>query len=162
DDRRFQARPFKSWEPDGEIVFGYHGLIAQRHGLEQVAEALKLVHSEAPQAKLRVWGSGDGITPLRQRVDELGLADSVKLPERLLPVSEMTQELDKMHIGILASQLDPWTANVLPNKLMEYMVMGIPVITFRNATIERYFPDDAVTFVDPASPENLRQAMLQL
>ncbi len=162
DDRHFQARPWKGWEPGGEVVFGYHGLIAPRHGLVQVAEALKMVHAEAPAAKMRVWGSGDGITPLRERVTELDLSDAVQLPTKLLPINEMTRELDKIHVGILASQLDPWTANVLPNKLMEYAVMGIPVITFRNPTIEHYFPDDAVTFVDPASPDNLREAMLRL
>jgi hypothetical protein len=45
---------------------------------------------------------------------------------------------------------------------MEYAVMGIPVITFRNPVIERYFGDDAVTYVDPATPENLHAAMLNL
>lgn len=162
DDRYFSARPWKGWDPEGEIVFGYHGLIAPRHGLEQVAEALAAVRSEVPGARLKVWGSGDGLVPLRQRVEELGLQEFVTLPTRLLPIHEMTTELEKMHVGVLASQLDPWTANVLPNKLMEYAVMGIPVITFRNATIERYFPDDAVTYVHPASPDNLREAMLRL
>jgi glycosyltransferase involved in cell wall biosynthesis len=162
DDRYFTARPWRGWEPDGEVVFGYHGLIAPRHGLVQVAEALAAVQLDAPKAKLKVWGSGDGIEGLSRRVSELGLTDSVQLPERALPINEMTEELKKIHIGVLASQLDPWTAGVLPNKLMEYAVMGIPVITFRNPVIERYFPDDAVTYVDPASPENLREAMLRL
>jgi glycosyltransferase involved in cell wall biosynthesis len=144
------------------VVFGYHGLIAPRHGLVQVAEALAQVQADAPGARLRVWGSGDGLPPLRERVEELNLQDSVQLPTRLVPVNEMTGELNKIHIGVLASQLDSWTENVLPNKLMEYAVMGIPVITFRNRTIERYFPDDSVTYVDPASRENLREAMLRL
>ncbi len=162
DDRYFTARPWKGWEPGGEVVFGYHGLIAPRHGLAQLAEALAAVRGEVPGARMQVWGSGDGLAPLREKVAELRLGDAVSLPTRLLPIHEMTKELDKMHIGVLASQLDPWTANVLPNKLMEYAVMGIPVITFRNATIERYFPDDAVTYVDPANPANLREAMLAL
>jgi glycosyltransferase involved in cell wall biosynthesis len=162
DDRHFTPRPFKSWDPDGEVVFGYHGLVAPRHGLAQVAEALASVHAEAPKARLKVWGSGDGIAPLRARVEELKLTDSVQLPTKLLPINEMTRELEGIHVGVLASQLDPWTSNVLPNKLMEYAVMGIPVITFRNTTIERYFPEDAVTYVHPASPENLRDAMLRL
>jgi hypothetical protein len=36
------------------------------------------------------------------------------------------------------------------------------VITFRNPVIERYFPDDCVYYVDPASPGNLEAAMLAL
>jgi glycosyltransferase involved in cell wall biosynthesis len=162
DDKRFSARTFQGWVPGGDVVFGYHGLIAPRHGLVQVVEALAKVRVDVPGAQFRVWGSGDGLGALRERVDALDLADAVQLPTRMLPYDEMTQELSRVHIGILASQLDPWTRHVLPNKLMEYAVMGIPVITFRNPVIERYFPDDAVTYVDPASPENLRAAMLSL
>jgi hypothetical protein len=51
---------------------------------------------------------------------------------------------------------------LLPLKLMEYATLGIPVVTFRNPVIERYFPADTVSYVDPASPENLRSAMLRL
>lgn len=162
DDRYFTARPWKGWDPSGEVVFGYHGLIAPRHGLVQLVEALAAVRASSTDAKLNVWGSGDGLAQLRDRVESLALQDAVRLPTRMLPINEMIAELDKIHIGVLASQLDPWTANVLPNKLMEYAVMGIPVISFRNPVIERYFPDDAVTYVDPASPSNLREAMLDL
>jgi glycosyltransferase involved in cell wall biosynthesis len=161
DDKLFRPRVFRDWSPTGEVVFGYHGLIAPRHGLVQVVEALAKVRADVPGAQLRLWGGGDGVDQVRKRVEALGLGDAVQLPQRL-PIDRMTSELEKVHIGVLASQLDPWTRNVLPNKLMEYAVMGIPVITFRNSTIERYFPDDAVTYVDPASPENLREAMLSL
>jgi len=162
DDRLFKPRPWRSWSPDGEVAFGYHGLIAPRHGLTQVVEALAKVRTDVPGARINIWGSGDGLTPLRERVDALGLGDAVSLPARLLPITEMTAELNKIHIGVVASQLDPWTRHVLPNKLMEYAVMGIPVITFRNPVIERHFPEDTVTYVDPATPENLRDAMLWL
>jgi glycosyltransferase involved in cell wall biosynthesis len=162
DDKIFPAREFREWSPAGDVVFGYHGLIAARHGLVQVVEALAKVRADVPGAQLRVWGNGDGVGPLRERAESLGLGDAVHLPGRLVPIDEMSRELEQIHIGVLASQLDPWTSNVLPNKLMEYAVMGIPVITFRNRTIARHFPDDAFTYVDPASPENLREAMLSL
>jgi len=173
DDKMFRPRVFREWSTTGadghsassraeNVVFGYHGLIAPRHGLVQVVEALAKVRADAPGAQLRLWGSGDGIDQVRERVDALGLGDAVRLPDGLVPIDRMTAELDQVHIGVLASQLDPWTRHVLPNKLMEYAVMGIPVITFRNPVIERYFPDDAVTYVDPASPENLHKAMLTL
>ena len=140
DDKLFRPRVFREWSPAGEVVFGYHGLIAPRHGLVQVVEALAKVRADVPGAQLRLWGSGDGVQPVRDRVEALGLGDAVRLPDHLVPIDQMTAELDQVHIGVLASQLDPWTRHVLPNKLMEYAVMGIPVITFRNPVIERYFP----------------------
>ena len=51
---------------------------------------------------------------------------------------------------------------MLPTKLLEYAALGIPVITFRNPVIERYFPDDSVTYVDPATTDNLLVAMRAL
>lgn len=162
DDRLFEARPWRGWSPGGPVVFGYHGLIAPRHGLVEVVEALAKVRADVPGARMRIWGSGDGLPALRSRIESLGLTNEVHLPAKLLPITQMTEELDQIHIGVIASQLDPWTRHVLPNKLMEYAVVGIPVITFRNPVIERYLPDDAVTYVDPATPENLRDAMLAL
>jgi glycosyltransferase involved in cell wall biosynthesis len=162
DDKLFRPRVFREWSPTGEVVFGYHGLIAPRHGLIQMVEALAMVRADVPGAQLRLWGGGDGVDQVRDRVEALGLGDAVRLPDHLVPIDKMTAELEQVHIGILASQLDPWTRHVLPNKLMEYAVMGIPVITFRNPVIERYFPDEAVTYVDPATPDNLHKAMVSL
>ena len=51
---------------------------------------------------------------------------------------------------------------MLPNKLMEYAYVGIPAITFCNPVIERHFPADSVTYVNPATTEHLHAAMLQL
>jgi glycosyltransferase involved in cell wall biosynthesis len=163
DERLFvpRAEP-RAWDPAGEVVFSYHGLIAPRQGLVSAVEALAGVREQLPGARLQVRGSGDGLDQLRARVGELGLAGRVDLPDRLYPVSEIVRELEQVHIGLVPSQVDPWTDDVLPTKLLEYAVLGIPVITFRNPVIAQYFPSDAVRYVDPASPENLRAAMLDL
>lgn len=163
DERLFGPRPRpRSWHPAGEVVFSYHGLIAPRHGLVNAVEALAGVRERVPGAKLRVRGSGDGLAELRERVAALGLSERVDLPRRLYPVSEIATELQDVHIGLVPSVLDPWTSDALPTKLLEYAVLGVPVITFRNPVIERYFPPDTVRYVDPATPENLRAAMVAL
>jgi glycosyltransferase involved in cell wall biosynthesis len=161
DARLFAPREFRPPAGD-EIVFSYHGLIAPRHGLVSAVEALAKLRLEVPGAKMQIFGSGDGLVPLRQRVEQLGLTDSVTLPTRLLPITEMPALLERANVGVVPSQRDPWTDEVLPTKLLEYAALGIPVITFRNPVIEQYFPGDAVTYVDPASPENLLVAMRRL
>jgi glycosyltransferase involved in cell wall biosynthesis len=161
DARLFPPRPFRPREGD-EVMFSYHGLIAPRHGLVNAVEALAKLRLEVPAARMQIFGSGDGLAPLRTRVQELGLTDVVTLPPSLLPITEMLPLLERAHIGVVPSQRDPWTNDVLPTKLLEYAVLGVPVITFRNPVIERYFPEDSVTYVDPASPENLLVAMRTL
>jgi len=86
----------------------------------------------------------------------------VSLPDRLRPITEIPGLLAKAHFGLSPSQRDPWTDEVLPTKLLEYAALGIPVITFRNPVIERYFPEGSVTYVDPANPDNLLVAMRSL
>lgn len=161
DERLFvpRERP-RGWDPDGEVVFSYHGLIAPRHGLVASTEALAAIRSDVPGARLQVRGSGDGLDELRDRVEALGV--DVDLPTRLYPLPEIVSELDRVHIGLIPSQLDPWTDGVLPTKLLEYASLGIPVITFRNPVIARYFPEDSVRYVDPATPETLAEAMRDL
>ena len=161
DARLFAPRPFRPRESD-DVVFSYHGLIAPRHGLVNAVEALAKLRQEVPGARMQVLGSGDGLPPLRARVEQLGLTNVVSLPTSLLPITEMPAFLERANIGVVPSQRDPWTDEVLPTKLLEYAALGIPVITFRNPVIERYFDDDAVTYVDPASPENLLVAMRTL
>jgi glycosyltransferase involved in cell wall biosynthesis len=162
DARLFPPRRYREHESKGDVVFSYHGLIAPRHGLVNAVEALAKLRLECPGARLQVLGSGDGLTELRRRVEDLGQADAVTLPTQLRPITEMPAVLAKAHFGLVPSQRDPWTDEVLPTKLLEYVAMGIPVITFRNPVIERYFPEDSVTYVDPASPENLLTAMRAL
>jgi glycosyltransferase involved in cell wall biosynthesis len=161
DPRLFPIKPFRPWEGD-EVMFSYHGLIAPRHGLINAVEALAKLRQDVPGARMQIFGSGDGLPPLRARVDELGLADAVTLPTSLLPITEMPALLERADIGVVPSQRDPWTDDVLPTKLLEYAALGKPVVTFRNPVIERYFPEDSVTFVDPASAENLLVAMRTL
>lgn len=161
DPRLFPPRPYQPRTGD-EVLFSYHGLIAPRHGLVPAVEALAKLRQELPGARLQVFGGGDGLAPLRTRVEELGLSDVVSLPERPLPITEMLPLIQRAHVGVIPSQRDPWTNDVLPTKLLEYAVLGIPVVTFRNPVIERYFPEDSVTFVDPANAENLYTAMRAL
>jgi len=162
DERVFPPARWRGWDPAGEVLFSYHGLVAPRHGLIAAVEALAQVRRDVPGARFQVRGSGDGVEGLRERVAELGLEDSVDLPTRLLHLPEIVTEIDRVHIGLVPSQRDPWTDEVLPTKLLEYAAMGIPVITFRNPVIEQYFPPDSVTYVDPANADTLREAMTSL
>jgi glycosyltransferase involved in cell wall biosynthesis len=161
DERLFPPRTYRPPAP-GEVLFSYHGLIAPRHGLDNLVDALAELRREVPGARLQILGSGDGLDQLRARVEALGLTDAVSLPDGVMPITDIPPALERVTFGVVPSRLDPWTNEVLPTKLLEYATLGIPVITFRNHVIARYFPDDAVTYVDPATPATILAAMRTL
>ncbi|HZM84364.1 MAG TPA: glycosyltransferase [Candidatus Limnocylindrales bacterium] len=162
DERVFRPRPWVGWHCGSGVAFGYHGLLAIRHGLVQAIEALALVRQTLPLASLRLWGNGDGLNELHAAVTRLGLSQGVVLPGGPVPLDRMAEELRSIHIGLIPSLSDAWTDGVLPTKLLEYAALGIPVITFRNPVIETYFSEECVTYVDPVTPGNLAAAMCLL
>lgn len=162
DEKMFTPARWREWDPAKEIVFSYHGTIAPRHGLVALVEALQIVRKDLPKARLQVRGGGDGLAAVEAKVDELGMRDVVDLPTRMYAVHDMPAQVDKVHIGVAPNQLDIWTADTLPTKILEYAAMGVPSISFRNPVVTTYFPEDSLTYVDPASPQNLADAMLKL
>jgi glycosyltransferase involved in cell wall biosynthesis len=160
DERLFTPHRWRPWDPAGEVVFSYHGTIAPRHGLTALVEAVADVRRQLPGARLQVRGGGDGLPAAVERAAELAVP--VDFPDRVYPVTAMAAEIDRVHLGVAPNVLDVWTADVLPTKLLEYAVMGIPSISFRNPVVERYFPADAVSYVDPADRHTLAAAMLAL
>ena len=159
DDTLFRPRPFRDWEPGGEFTVGYHGLIAERQGVFQAVEAVALLRAELPGLRLRIRGSGDDAPRLHAHIAELGVADMVDFDDSPIAVTDLPAELDRLHLGLVPHQLGPLTRDILPNKIMEYAGVGVPIVTFRNDTVRRYFDERAVVFADPADGPGLAAAI---
>jgi glycosyltransferase involved in cell wall biosynthesis len=54
------------------------------------------------------------------------------------------------------------TNYVLPLKLLEYLSLGLPSVTVRNAAIGYYFSEDDCLFYEPGDPQSLRAVLDQL
>src|SRR5581483_2706998 len=56
----------------------------------------------------------------------------------------------------------PYLLDLLPNKMMEYLLLGIPAIAADWPTMRRYFGPDAVTYVRPNDVDALVDAIRSL
>jgi glycosyltransferase involved in cell wall biosynthesis len=54
---------------------------------------------------------------------------------------------------------DEFTELLLPVKLLEYVHMGLPVVTSRLPVIERYFSPNEVRYFEPGSAASLAEAV---
>lgn len=142
------------------VVFGYLGGLTASRGAAQLVDAVRIVAASAP-VRLRIVGS---ISPrsleesLRDRagwrqVDLVGAVAHDEVAERLMDC----------RAGLVTFLPTPNNVIGSPNKLFEYMAMGLPVIASDfPAWREMLDGVDCALFVDPSDPAAIAAAMQQL
>ena len=65
-------------------------------------------------------------------------------------------------IGIIPLRKSSGTDIMLPTKLLEYVLTGIPAIVPRTPTIQRYFDSEMVEFFEAEQPESLADSLVRL
>jgi glycosyltransferase involved in cell wall biosynthesis len=137
----------------------YHGTLVHRYGLTAAMEAVARVRHEIPGVSLDIIGEGDGRPEIAAMIAEHELSDAVRLSPGSLALDEIAGRIRAADVGIVPFLDDRFTRAILPTKLLEYVVMGLPTICSRNPVIERYFSDEAVWLVDPGDVDQLAEAI---
>lgn len=162
DQRWFNKCEQSSPRADGLFRLVYHGTISRRHGLDVGLEAVASLRTRIPSLSFDVVGDGDDLGRITRRARELCLTDIVHFSGRLLPLEELGAAIRGADVGVIPILNDEFTRYMLPTKLMEYALLGIPTITSRTTTIESYFDDTMVRYVKPGSAESLAEAIWDL
>jgi glycosyltransferase involved in cell wall biosynthesis len=140
----------------------YHGTISRRHGLDVAVRAVALARRSYEDIRLEVVGDGDGVAELRTLVAALGLGDTVTITEGRFPAEELQPLFKRASAGVVPLSHDVFTRYMLPVKLLEYVALGLPVICSRTETVQVYFDDTMVSFVEPGSDEDLAAKIVEL
>jgi glycosyltransferase involved in cell wall biosynthesis len=74
----------------------------------------------------------------------------------MYPLSQIPGLLAEADVGLVPLEISSITDYVLPLKLLEYLCLGMPSVTVRNAAIGYYFGEDDCLFYDPKNPESLQ------
>jgi glycosyltransferase involved in cell wall biosynthesis len=127
---------------DEDRVLVYMGSFFYFSGLLDALEEFAEVSKSAPNLKFLLIGGGEQDSALRQRVERLGLSEKVVFTGfvgyELLPLYLKTAD-------IAVNTLEPTlVANVaFPNKVLQYMAAGVPVVSTRLDGLEQTFGDRA-------------------
>jgi glycosyltransferase involved in cell wall biosynthesis len=162
DERVFGApRPPVAWTPDGLLRILYHGGLAPRFGVETAIRAVGMLREHRPELRLRVCGSGedrDRLTALAAQVAP-GRVDVAREP---VPFAQIPAELERAHIGVVPTLHDSFTELLLPVKLLEYVHMGLPVVSSRLPCISDYFGEGEVSMFAPGDQHALAAALREI
>ena len=140
----------------------YHGTISRRLGLDLVVQAVMKAAKIVP-VTLTVIGNGEQKESLVQHCCRSGLLDSVFFFRDFMPVEQLQEEIEKYDAGIIGNRRTIIGERcMLPVKLMEYLVIGLPVIVPRLEIIERYFAENMVYFYEPESVTKMMGRILEV
>ena len=142
---------------DGEFRVMHHGLIAHRHGVDLLVEAIALLRPSIPEIRLDLYG---GTTPFLStvlgRAAELGASDLVRYHGPKSQV-EIAAAIRRCHVGVVPNRRSVFTEVNFPTRLFEYLAMGRPVIAPDTRGIRDYFTADDMLLFQPGSAQDLAE-----
>ena len=138
-----------------------HGTMSKRLGNDLILEAAAKLVQEIPAFELHIIGGGDNLDQLQLLAKSLGLGGTVHFHPGV-PWDKLAEKLQFMDVGIVANRVNIATALMLPSKLIDYSVLGIPAIVPRLKAIEYYFSDEMVSYFEPENVDSIVAATLAL
>lgn len=146
----------RSFMEDGELRLVHHSNLQRVYGLEHAVEAVALL-SDLP-VRLDVYGDGPYRRQIEETIRRTGTASRVTLHGRV-PMERLPGLLADSDIGLVPTLPEPYAQFSLSTKLLEYVVMGVPVIVTDLATFRYHFSADAIRYVRGADPAALATAI---
>jgi glycosyltransferase involved in cell wall biosynthesis len=144
-------RPGPERPPGERIVLGWIGSATTLPYLELVAEPLRRLATRFPDLVLRVVGAARAVLP--------GIPVEAK-PWRL---EEEVADLQGFDVGLMPIPDDPWTRGKGGYKLLQYMAVGLPVVTSPVGVNQRIVADGVTGFwaSDPGDWEDRLTRLIQ-
>jgi glycosyltransferase involved in cell wall biosynthesis len=114
-------------EPDKGTNLVYLGNLDGSRGIDVAIRAIRHLKDAGCAVGLSIVGDGPCIEQLRDLSFQLDVADRVKIMGRL-PFSQVQAVMGRSHVGLIPHYAtDAWNSTI-PNKLFDYMLLGMPVV----------------------------------
>lgn len=136
----------------------YHGTISFHQGLDIAVSAIsKLVKDfNYDFIEFHAYGNGHAKKDILTQIEELGISSYVKIFDTI-PLNEIVLKLEEADLGIVPKRNDEFGGEAFSTKILEFMLMEVPVIIAATKIDKYYFNDNIVTFFEPDNVSHLVQ-----
>lgn len=156
------TKSFRGCDFNDKIVFTFAGSISYRKGIHLAVRAFKLLHSDFPNARLAIAGSGEYEIQIARLAEEVGLNDCVIRIPWLSP-AELKALLSISDVFLYPSLSYGGWEEQMGYSMMEASLAQLPVISTRSGSIEEVVIDGQTgILVEPDNISALQQAMFAL
>ena len=150
------GHPRRGFMEDGELRLIHHSNLQRLYGLEFAVEAVALLR-DLP-VRLDVYGDGPYRPQIVETIQRTATADRVELHGRVA-LEELPGLLAGSDIGLVPTRPEPYAEYSLSTKLLEYAVMGVPIIASDLLTFRAHLDGRAIRYVPGADPSALADAI---
>lgn len=134
-----------------------HGSLLHRYSIDTLIRAVPHLRNEIPQLEVLILGRGEERPHLERLAKRLGVQDAVCFQD-WVHISEMPQYIAQADVGVVSASAS-W---LLPNKLLEYVAMGRPVVAARSEAISYVFGGESLAYFRPGDDRDLARRVIEL
>ncbi len=153
----------RTCNPKGKVPFRliYPGTLSLHQGLETAIKAVDLLRNQIPGLELHIYGKGTDESYFLQLVKLLDLQQRV-LFNGIVPIERLGQVIGEADIGIEPKQKRGFGNEAFSTKILEFMLMRVPVIASDTLVHKHYFTDRLVKFFKSEDHHDLARCIVEL
>jgi glycosyltransferase involved in cell wall biosynthesis len=149
-------------EQNGKFLIVYPGSLNWYQGVDVAIKAFARVAAEMHGAEFHIYGDGPSKPALRDLVQELQIADKVRLCD-YVPAADIARVMSSADLAIEPKQARSRFANEASStKILEFMAVDVPLLVSRTSIHAHYFDDSVVKFFNPSDDAELASHILFL
>lgn len=150
----------KPWPYNSDdIVFLYSGTVTEHYRLDIAVRGFAIASQTIPNIKFQILGDGNRLQEVLDLARSLGIGDKVELLQSVSQ-DKVKDVMRKVDVGITTHDSGVFGDLYFSTKIIEFMTQGLPVISSRTYTIEKYIPEDSIFYFEPGNAEDLAKQIL--
>jgi len=155
----------RSFRQDGVLKICWWGTFIPLHGLDNILQAMKILKEKGLDFTCNLFGVNNTLFPTYAEKIQLDELDNYVLLRRDLSFSDgslpkyLVDNCD-LALGIFGNT--DKAHNVVPNKLIEALSMGIPTLTMNSPALKEFFNPETDFWVCESSPESIAKSILTI
>ncbi|GAB4539769.1 MAG: hypothetical protein Fur002_05430 [Anaerolineales bacterium] len=137
-----------------QLIFS--GRLAPAKNVQNILEALPLIHEKIPAAQIHLLGAGESRPALEARASALHIADAVHFHGNVSH-EEVMKALAQSHCFVFPSAREGF-----PKSVLEALACGLPVVASNTSVIPQLLSNGCGVVLPDVSPQAIAQAVLNL
>jgi len=144
-----------------KFVLMYHGMLVEKHGLDIMVEALKVLRDKIPNLEMIICGYGDYEQQLLADIKESNLEDIVNFMGEVT-IEKIAETIPQIDVGIIPNKITPFTQINFPTRIFEYISNKKPAIVPRTIGIKDYFKEGEIFYFQGEDLQDLIKVIMEI